>query len=215
MHELSTQTFKQSIPNSTSYIGKQMRSFTVGASNPCTQQVFAMSAFPLQEAPAIKKKYNASVKVKGAIHGGAREEDDGIRISCLLPVSFYHISDFKITSRSSSPEFQDSLAVGDIAVLRRMGEWVIINSAHAGGTTVFSTRLSWVSYVAELQPGLGWCCLSTCPLIAHDVTMWEFPKIGGTILGVLIISIIVYWGLCWGPPILGNYHVTWVSCYSI
>ena len=29
----------------------------------------------------------------------------------------------------------------------------------------------------------------------------------GTILGVPLIRIIIYWGLCWGPPILGNYHV--------
>ena len=33
-----------------------------------------------------------------------------------------------------------------------------------------------------------------------------FPKIRGTFLGVPIIRIIVYWGLYWGPHILGNYH---------
>ena len=27
---------------------------------------------------------------------------------------------------------------------------------------------------------------------------WGFPKIRGTI--------IVFWGLYWGPPIIGNYH---------
>ena len=37
--------------------------------------------------------------------------------------------------------------------------------------------------------------------------MWEFPKIRGTILGVPIIRTIVVWGLYWGPPILGNYHM--------
>ena len=37
--------------------------------------------------------------------------------------------------------------------------------------------------------------------------MWGFPKIRGTILGVPIIRIIVYWVLYWDPPILGNYHV--------
>ena len=37
-----------------------------------------------------------------------------------------------------------------------------------------------------------------------------FLKLGGTILGVPIIRTIVYWGLYWGPPILGNYHMyTW------
>ena len=39
------------------------------------------------------------------------------------------------------------------------------------------------------------------------MVMWGFPKIRGTLLGVPIIRIIVFWGLHWGPPILGNYHV--------
>ena len=29
----------------------------------------------------------------------------------------------------------------------------------------------------------------------------------GTFLGVPIIRIIIYWGLHWGPLILGNYHL--------
>ena len=41
----------------------------------------------------------------------------------------------------------------------------------------------------------------------HKHTIWEFPKIRGTLLGVPIIRIIVYWGLYWGPLILGNYHI--------
>ena len=36
----------------------------------------------------------------------------------------------------------------------------------------------------------------------------EVSKIRGTILGVPTIRIIVYWGLYWGPIILGNYHIT-------
>ena len=37
--------------------------------------------------------------------------------------------------------------------------------------------------------------------------IWGFPKkLGGTFVGVPIIRTIVYWGLCWGPLILGNYH---------
>ena len=32
---------------------------------------------------------------------------------------------------------------------------------------------------------------------------WGFPKIRGTILGVPIIRTIVYWGLYWGPLLLG------------
>ena len=38
--------------------------------------------------------------------------------------------------------------------------------------------------------------------------MWGFPKIRGTLLRVLIIWIIVFWGLYWGLPIKGNYHVS-------
>ena len=29
----------------------------------------------------------------------------------------------------------------------------------------------------------------------------------GTFLGVPIIRTIVFWGLYWGPPFLGNYHI--------
>ena len=51
---------------------------------------------------------------------------------------------------------------------------------------------------------------------AHTVTKWRsciwgFPKIRGTILGVPIIRIIVFWGLYWVTLILGNYHMKLVS----
>ena len=49
--------------------------------------------------------------------------------------------------------------------------------------------------------GLAW------PL-RYNSTIWGFPKIRGTILGVPIIRIIVFWGLYWGAPILGNYHIS-------
>ena len=35
-----------------------------------------------------------------------------------------------------------------------------------------------------------------------------FPKIRGTFLGVPRIGTIVFWGLYWGPPILGNYQMS-------
>ena len=35
----------------------------------------------------------------------------------------------------------------------------------------------------------------------------RFPKIRGTLLRVPKIGIIVFWGLYWGPLILGNYHL--------
>ena len=37
--------------------------------------------------------------------------------------------------------------------------------------------------------------------------IWGVPKIRGTILGAMIIRTIVYWGLYWGPLLLGNYHI--------
>ena len=44
------------------------------------------------------------------------------------------------------------------------------------------------------------------------LTIGGFPKIMGTILGVPIIRIIVFWGLYWGPLILGNYHRPFGRC---
>ena len=32
-------------------------------------------------------------------------------------------------------------------------------------------------------------------------------KIRGGLLGVPIMRIIVFWGLYWGPLVLGNYHI--------
>ena len=42
---------------------------------------------------------------------------------------------------------------------------------------------------------------------SKEPTIWGFPKIRGTILGVPIIRTIVFWSLYWGPPILRNYHI--------
>ena len=41
-----------------------------------------------------------------------------------------------------------------------------------------------------------------------------FPKIRGTVLGVSTARTIAYWGLYWGPLILGNYHVSSVASAS-
>ena len=35
----------------------------------------------------------------------------------------------------------------------------------------------------------------------------DFPKFRGILLGVSIIRIIVFGGLYWGTPILGNYRI--------
>ena len=36
--------------------------------------------------------------------------------------------------------------------------------------------------------------------------MGGFPKLGYH-LGLPIVRIIIFWGLYWDPPILGNYHI--------
>ena len=46
----------------------------------------------------------------------------------------------------------------------------------------------------------------TKSLDVSEMFIGGFPKIRGTILGVPIIRTIVFWGLYWGPLILGNYH---------
>ena len=50
-------------------------------------------------------------------------------------------------------------------------------------------------------------CELGCFEVGPVWAIWGFPKIRGTILGVPIIRIIVFWGLYWGPLILGNYHI--------
>ena len=45
------------------------------------------------------------------------------------------------------------------------------------------------------------------PVPGPALAMWGFPKIRGTFLGVPMIRILVFWGLRWGPLVLGNYHV--------
>ena len=37
--------------------------------------------------------------------------------------------------------------------------------------------------------------------------IWEFPKIRGTLFWVLIIRILLFRVLYWGPPIIGNSHM--------
>ena len=42
-----------------------------------------------------------------------------------------------------------------------------------------------------------------------------FPKIRATFLGVPIIRIIVYWGVKWGPHVLGNYQTVVSIFFSV
>ena len=40
-----------------------------------------------------------------------------------------------------------------------------------------------------------------------ETTIWDLLKIRGTFLGIPIVRTIIFWGLYWGPPILGNYNI--------
>ena len=46
---------------------------------------------------------------------------------------------------------------------------------------------------------------ASCPVGSDP--LWEFPKIRGALSGVLVTRTLVFWGLYWGPFILGNYRV--------
>ena len=46
---------------------------------------------------------------------------------------------------------------------------------------------------------------------SSEASQLYIPKLGGTIIGVHIIRTIVFWGLYWGPLILGNYHMVGFS----
>ena len=49
--------------------------------------------------------------------------------------------------------------------------------------------------------------VSQSSLNAQKQSIWGLPKIRGSFLGVPIIRTIVFWGLYWGPPFLGNSHL--------
>ena len=51
--------------------------------------------------------------------------------------------------------------------------------------------------------------LQSCqaPVFVGSSDLWGFSKVGGTLLGVPKMRITKYWGLFWGPPISGNYHL--------
>ena len=48
--------------------------------------------------------------------------------------------------------------------------------------------------------------MDLCIQLCKAKAIQRFPKIRGTFLGAPVIRILVFWGLYWGPPILGNYH---------
>ena len=57
------------------------------------------------------------------------------------------------------------------------------------------------------EPSRITCVARAGCYISCGVGIWEFPKIRGTFLGVPIIRIIIYWGLYWGPLILGHHYL--------
>ena len=62
----------------------------------------------------------------------------------------------------------------------------------------------WLWPSSKLQP-----CFAEAP---RSLPHGGFPKLGVHFLGVPIIRIIVFGGLYWGTPILGNYHMEVLLC---
>ena len=48
-------------------------------------------------------------------------------------------------------------------------------------------------------------------LTAQGCNSWVISKIRGTFLRVPIMRTLVFWGLHWGPLILGNYHLKFID----
>ena len=75
------------------------------------------------------------------------------------------------------------------------------------GTPKFCGKYTWEAYALEAfgpypHPDSGRVRLAPAKL-----TYGDFQKLGVPFLGVPIIRTIVYWGLYWGPLIVGNYHI--------
>ena len=54
------------------------------------------------------------------------------------------------------------------------------------------------------------CFILGCDILGSSLgymDIWGFPKVRGTFFGVPIMRITIFWGLYWGPLILGNYQL--------
>ena len=64
------------------------------------------------------------------------------------------------------------------------------------------------SWAAPPSGGLGAeGALPFCRVLGLQEGYGGLPKIRASYLGVPIIRTLVFWGLFWGPPILGNSHI--------
>ena len=54
----------------------------------------------------------------------------------------------------------------------------------------------------QTTPGSGWFRVTPAGTSVPEPPkcLWGSPQVGGTLLGVPVVRIIVYWALCWGPP---------------
>ena len=134
-----------------------------------------------------------------------------------------HILEVLSTGRCSKPALRQSLGSSDPQALGwplgggkdaslheileltsgRDSDWKAVSSSR---WQVLIRSTASRKEISALQCKLG---KPLCGLWLGDLDqIWGFPKIRGTIMGVPIIRIIVYWGLYWGALILGNYHVS-------
>ena len=63
--------------------------------------------------------------------------------------------------------------------------------------------------MAEVHGGLSRCLSKSGEMHIRTIQgdIWEIPKNRGTFLGVPILRAIVFWGVYWGPLILGEHHL--------
>ena len=74
--------------------------------------------------------------------------------------------------------------------------------------------MDWSDLVEEYSPA-PWALLGFRDQDLGSRVYGSFLKLGVPFLGVPIRRIIVYWGLYWGPLILGNYHIVPFMIYVL
>ena len=102
----------------------------------------------------------------------------------------------KIKGALEGPHNKEHRILGSILAPPKYGNCQTLNPKplNEWGTLLGDAYLDTMKRAAELTA-------------APDSLIWGFPKIRGSMLGVPIIRTIVYWGLYWGPLVLGNYHL--------
>ena len=123
---------------------------------------------------------------------------DFFNSACSSSFSQLHIGVCVHPTSPVAREWPCSTKVGDISSLQESGPAMALHAPKnyiACGNILRPSLLS-TSWLSSLVS-----CLKLC-----SAPTWGLPKIRGNFFGVFIIRIGAFWGLHWGPPVLGNYH---------